>query len=78
MIEPLRYVTGLRQFQIIQDKIDHFTIRLVKGKEFTEATPEEVKQSVRKIVGNAEIQVSIDDIIPKSKTGKTKQFITRI
>ena len=70
----LNFIQGLRQFQVIQDKPDRFTVKIVKDSQFTKATCARVKQVLKERVGNVELDVVIVDNIPREKSGKFKPF----
>ncbi len=71
-------IDGVKQFQVTQEKIDWFTVKIVKGKSFTPATIPRVKQKLARVLGEVEIEVSLVNLIPREKSGKFRQFISKI
>ena len=67
-------IQGIKQFQLSQEKVDRFTVKIVKGSKFTNATYEKIKGILKQKLGNVEIDVSTVDNIPREKSGKFKPF----
>lgn len=70
-------IQGIKQFQMIQESTDEFTVKIVKDSKFTDATVEEAKQLLKQRLGDVKINVLIVDNIPREKSGKFRQFITK-
>ncbi len=83
---PVVPVLGVKQFQVVQERADLFTIKVVKDSNFTDATPEEIRQKLlaqieprlRQKPVPIEIDILIVDNIPREKSGKFKEFVTKI
>ncbi len=73
----LSQIQGIKQLQVIQETIDHFTVKIMKESKFTDATYEEVKRNLKQKLGDVKIEVLIVDSIPREHSGKFKQFITK-
>ena len=71
-------IQGIKQFQMTQEKTDRFTVKIVKDSKFTDTTIEEVKQTLKQRLGDVEVEVFVVDNIPKEKSGKFRQFITKV
>jgi len=69
---------GIKQFQMIQEKTDRFIIKIVTDSKFTDMTIEEIKQDLKQRVGDVEIDVLVVDKISREKSGKFKQFLTKV
>jgi phenylacetate-CoA ligase len=78
LINEMRYIDGIKQFQIIQESLNHFVIRVVGGRGFSNLVLDEVLRKARSILGDLAVNVEVADIILKGRTGKTRQFITKI
>ena len=78
LIAQMRYIEGLRQFQIIQEKIDQYNVRIVKGLGYHEEVRNEIEYRLRKILGDVKIEISMVPYVPKGRTGKTRQFISNL
>jgi phenylacetate-CoA ligase len=77
-IETLRYIRGIRQFQLIQKDYDQFTLQIIPGREYTGTVPDEITQQLLPILGNVALDIKVVDRLPKPKTWKQKQFISLI
>jgi phenylacetate-CoA ligase len=78
LITEMRYIEGIRQFQVIQEEIDRYEVRLVKGLGYKEDIHSEIECRLRKVLGNVRIEISMVPFIPKGRTGKTRQFISNM
>jgi phenylacetate-CoA ligase len=74
----LAFIQGIKQFQLIQEKNDYFSVRIVKGREFTDKTVNEIIQKLRQRLGNVQAEVSVTDNIPREKSGKFRPFVTNV
>ncbi len=74
----LAEISGLKQYQIIQDRKDLFLVKVLKDNRFTDRTIWEIKQRLRDILGDVEINVLVVDEIPREKSGKFKPFQTKL
>ena len=69
----LKKVSGIRQYQIIRDRTDHLTIKLVTDESFTNENEKLLKESVKDYLKNSiKWDIEYVDSIPVSKTGKFK------
>jgi len=78
VIGVLNNVQGISQFQIAQEEIDHFAIRVVRGARFTDKTVEEVGEVSKPILGDVDVEVSVVPSIPRETSGKFRPFITKV
>jgi phenylacetate-CoA ligase len=74
----LNLIQGIKQFQVIQEKVDHLIVKIVRGSRFTEATPEEVRRMFVQKLGDVEVDILLVDDIRRERTGKFRPFITEI
>ena len=77
-IEVLRYVDGLRQFQVIQEDYDRIVVQIIPGRTMTTTVPEEIRQQLTPILGDVTIEVREVDHIPRGRRGKLLQFVSKI
>jgi phenylacetate-CoA ligase len=70
----MRDIQGIRQYQVIQEKLDQFTVKIVKDNNFTNKTTECVKEIMKERVEHAEVDIVIVDEIPREKSGKFRPF----
>ena len=77
-IEVLRYIDGLRQFQLIQEAHDRFLVRIIRGRGMAETAPDVIRQQLTPILGKVTIEVQEVDHIPREKSGKLRQFISHV
>ena len=71
-------VEGIKQFQIIQEDLSSFTIKIVKNSKFTEKLNENIVQALEQKIGKVKLELLVVDEIPRLKSGKFKQFLTKI
>jgi phenylacetate-CoA ligase len=69
---------GINQFQMMQEKTDRFTVKIVKDSKFTDMTIEEVKRDLKQRLGDVEVDVLVVDKISREKSGKVKPFLTKV
>ena len=77
-IEVLRFVPGLRQFQIIQEAHDRIVVQIIPGRGIAKTVPDVIKQQLTPILGDVMIEVREVDHIPRVKSGKLRQFLSKI
>ena len=71
-----KHAPGLKQYQIVRDKIDHLIIKLVIDSTFNEEQNRFIKRSVGDYLdGKIRWDIDIVNQIPVSKTGKTKLVV---
>jgi phenylacetate-CoA ligase len=69
----------VRQFQIIQERLGHMTLKIIKADRFNDALFEDVLTGLRRYVGTAmEIQVEFVDSIPMVRTGKHQATVSHL
>lgn len=70
---------GIERFQVIQDKLDHLQVKVVKNDKFSESEFNFMRSEISKVVG---VMVNVDfvfvDNIPLTKTGKFRVTISDI
>ena len=71
-------IRGIKQFQVVQETVNDFKVRIVRMSGFTENLDKEVAQLFEKNVGKVNVKVEIVDNIPKLPSGKLKQFISHV
>jgi phenylacetate-CoA ligase len=74
----LGLIEGVKQFQLIQEKLDSFTVKIVKGKEFSDLTVEKAKSTLLQKLGKVEVNIIVVDAIQREKSGKFKAFKTSL
>jgi hypothetical protein len=73
------YTLPVEQFRIIQDTIDHVTVKFVRTKNYTEDNTEHLLEYMRSNYGdNLEIDVEFVDDIPPLPSGKRSSFISKV
>jgi len=69
----------VRQFQIIQERLGHLTLKIVKADRFNDQLFGEILDGLRRYVGTEmEIEVEFVDSIPMVRTGKHQATISRL
>ena len=77
-IEVLRYVPGLRQFQVIQEAHDRIVVQIIPGRGMAVTAPDVIREQLKPILGNVDIEVREVDHITRDKSGKLRQFISHV
>ena len=69
----------VRQFQIVQERLRHLTLKIVKADRFNDQLFAEILAGLRRYVGTEmEIRVEFVDFIPLVRTGKHQATISRL
>ena len=73
------YIEGVDQFQVIQNKIDKLSIKIVKNKKFTNSDLEYIISEIKKHAGE-EMDVDIEFVssIPPTRSGKRRFVISKV
>lgn len=74
----LVFIQGIKQFQMIQEKTNRFLIKIVKDSTFTNMTIKEIKRELTQLLGDVEVNVLVVNNIPREKSGKFRQFLTKV
>ena len=75
----LKDVSGVRRFQVVQETLDRFTLKLVPGPEFGAAQEEYVRREVTKVLGaDAGLELQRVDDIPLTDSGKFRVTVSRL
>ena len=70
---------GIEQFQIIQEKLDKLTVKLVTENGMNEEMLGEIKKHISEIMGeNCSIEYKFVDAIPLTKTGKHRVTLSKL
>jgi phenylacetate-CoA ligase len=78
VIGYLPQIRGVKQFQIVQEDLDTFSVSIVKGIEFSTHTFEEIREKLNPVLGDVVLDLSVVDEIPREKSGKLRPFITKV
>jgi phenylacetate-CoA ligase len=66
----------IKQFQIIQDKLDHFTVRIIKGINFDNNLEMLITSKIREqIESDAIVDFEYVDNIDREKSGKMRVIV---
>jgi len=75
----LREVHPIREFQIIQEDLDHLTIKIVPAEGFTEATRRAILARVERVMGNRVlVEIELTEAISPSASGKYRFVISKV
>ena len=74
----VRNVQGIKQFQLIQESANRFIVKVVKKSGCIDDLYENVAQAIKGRIGNVDVEVLVVDDIPRLKSGKFKQFLSKI
>ena len=72
-------VDGVRESQIIQDRLDHLVVRIVPGAGYTRAAELQIRDHLNdRLSGEMLLDFEIVDKIPRSASGKFRFLVSRI
>ena len=75
----LKEFRGVRQFQVVQDRVDRLTVRLVTDGSFEEGQLETIRREVHKTVGGSlQVEFAFVDQIPLTATGKFRVTVSEL
>ncbi len=76
--QVLRYIPGIHRFRFVQERDGHCRVEIVEGTGFSPDTVEEIKKSLRKILGqDLHLDVQTVDEIPHDPSGKLRVVLSR-
>jgi phenylacetate-CoA ligase len=68
----------IEQIQIFQEKKESFTLKVIKGKDFTEEAFQKIVIELQKYVGQTKIDLDFVDEIPLVRTGKRSPVVSLV
>ena len=71
-------IEEIKQFQVIQEAIGSFAIKVVTKNKLTENISKKIIQTLEKNIGKVNVEILVVADIPRMASGKHKQFISRI
>ncbi len=75
----LKDVAGVRRFQVVQEALDRFTLKLVPGPEFDSGQEAYVRREIRRVLGSdASLELERVDDIPLTASGKFRVTVSRL
>jgi phenylacetate-CoA ligase len=70
---------GIKEFQFVQEKINKFTLYIVKDENFNVNVINKLEQEIKNVVGNdSQLNLLFVETIPKTPTGKYRFTISKI
>jgi len=70
---------GIKEFQIVQEKIDKFTLYIVKDENFDVNIINKLEQEIKNVVGSdSQLDIIFVESVPKTPTGKYRFTISKI
>jgi len=73
-----RVTKGIQQVQVIQETADLLVVRIVKGPQFTERELELVLETIRRYLGEINIEIEYVDHMPATAMGKLRFVISKV
>lgn len=71
--------SGIKEFQVIQDDFESFTLRVAKGEDFSTSAIEEFKARVRTYMGTElSFRIEFVESIPRERSGKIRFCVSRL
>jgi phenylacetate-CoA ligase len=75
----MRNIRGIKQYRIVQEKIDKLLVYLVPAMDFNLEVTYRVQQEIRKILkNNVHIEIKIVDELPRDPSGKLRSVISKV
>jgi len=75
----IKYVRGVRQYQVIQKKLDLFELNILpEGETFSHEQENYIQEVVREHLEGSTINIKIVDNIPKDPSGKLRFVISEV
>jgi hypothetical protein len=71
-------VENIREAQVVQEKLDLFTIRLVPANNFEGYDVKKIKENMRLHVGEVKVDVRLVDKIDRTTSGKFRAVICKL
>ncbi len=78
LAHPFWSMDWVRQFQLVQDSVDHVTCRIVPADEPDHSDVERVRNRIRRAMGPCDVTFEYSDSIPPSPSGKHHYTISRL
>jgi len=76
---PKYFIGEIRQFQIVQEDLQHVKVRVVRDPQFSEATLPRFEGEIRKVIGRSvAVDFVVEAEIPREPTGKNRLVVSRI
>lgn len=69
---------AIREAQIIQDHLDHLTVRVVAAPGYDVRTAETIREQLQKRFGRVEVMVELVDQIPRTNNGKFRAVVCNL
>ncbi|TWT17255.1 phenylacetate--CoA ligase family protein [Luteimonas marina] len=75
----LMNVAGVRRFQVVQDSLERFTLKLVPGPDFDAEQEAYLRREISKVLGDdASLDLQLVDDIPLTASGKFRVTVSRL
>ena len=75
----IKHVRGVRQYQVIQKKPDHFELKILpEGESFNREQENYIQDVIREHLDGSTIIIKIVDNIPKDSSGKLRYVISEV
>lgn len=75
----MRDIRGIKQYRIVQEKIDKLLVYIVPGENFTLEVTYRVQQEIRKTLkNNVPIEIKMVDELPRDPSGKLRSVISKV
>ena len=80
VINNIEYVNGIESYKMIQEKKNKFKVLVVKDKDFSKKTVNDIKREIRKGCSDKKIIVDVKIVnkIPRDKSGKLRVVVSKV
>lgn len=74
----MRAILGIAQYRIVQESKSEFTVQLVKDNDFSSKTVSQIKNAIKKALGDVQVKIELMEELPRDKTGKLRSVISKV
>ena len=72
----MRAIPGIAHYRIVQESKSELTVQLVKDNDFSSKTVSQIKNAIKKALGDVQIKIELMEELPRDKTGKLRSVIS--
>jgi len=74
----MRAIPGIAQYRIVQESRSEFTVQLVKDEDFSSKTISQIKNAIRKALGDVQVKIELMEELPRDKAGKLRSVVSKV
>jgi len=74
----MKPILGIAHYRIVQESKSEFTFQLVKDSDFSSKTISQIKNAIKKTLGDVQVNVELMEELPRDKSGKLRCLISKV